>query len=308
MYGIVDIGSNTMRLVIYKVENEKPRILLNKKEMAELASYIQDGMMIAAGIDKTCYILDSFNLLAKDLGVTKLHVFATASLRNISNSQSAVSEIEDRTGMEINLLSGAQEAEYDFIGAARTVDLKSGLLVDIGGGSTELVLYNSMQMQNAISLPIGSLSMYTSYVKHLFPTKKERKKIEQCVKEMLARYEVDKWGDCPYVCGVGGTIRNVDKLNSYFYDLSKNNRFILAENLPFMIKRLENRENKKLVPRETLETLLKIVPERVRTIMPGMIILNTIAKYFNVQSIYVSRAGVREGYLYKHVLSNEKNE
>ena len=308
MYGIVDIGSNTMRLVIYKVENEKPRILLNKKEMAELASYIQDGMMIAAGIDKTCYILDSFNLLAKDLGVTKLHVFATASLRNISNSQSAVSEIEDRTGMEINLLSGEQEAEYDFIGAARTVDLKSGLLVDIGGGSTELVLYNSMQMQNAISLPIGSLSMYTSYVKHLFPTKKERKKIEQCVKEMLARYEVDKWGDCPYVCGVGGTIRNVDKLNSYFYDLSKNNRFILAENLPFMIKRLENRENKKLVPRETLETLLKIVPERVRTIMPGMIILNTIAKYFNVQSIYVSRAGVREGYLYKQVLSNEKNE
>lgn len=305
MYGIVDIGSNTMRLVIYKVENGKPRILLNKKEMAELASYIQDGMMIAAGIDKTCYILDSFNLLAKDLGVTKLHVFATASLRNISNSQSAVSEIEDRTGMEINLLSGAQEAEYDFIGAARTVDLKSGLLIDIGGGSTELVLYNNMQIQNAISLPIGSLSMYTDFVKHLFPTKKERKKIEQCVKEMLARYEIDKWGDCPYVCGVGGTIRNVDKLNSYFYDLSKNNRFILAENLPYMIKKLENRENKKLVPRQTLETLLKIVPERVRTIMPGMIILNTILKYFNVQSIYVSRAGVREGYLYKYVLLDQ---
>lgn len=72
-----------------------------------------------------------------------------------------------------------------------------------------------------------------------------------------------------------------------------------------MVKKLENRENKKLVPRETLETLLKVVPERVRTIMPGMIILNTIVKYFNVQSIYVSRAGVREGYLYKQVLTKE---
>lgn len=124
MYGIVDIGSNTMRLVIYKVEGGKPRVLLNKKEMAELASFIQDGMMVADGINRACYILDSFNLLAKDLGVNNLHVFATASLRNISNSQAAVSEIEDRTGLAINLLSGAQEAEYDFVGAARTIDLK----------------------------------------------------------------------------------------------------------------------------------------------------------------------------------------
>ena len=52
-----------------------------------------------------------------------------------------------------------------------------------------------MKIQNSIGLPIGSLSMYTAYVKHLFPTKKERKKIEACVKEMLERYEVDKWGD-----------------------------------------------------------------------------------------------------------------
>lgn len=172
MYGIVDIGSNTMRLVIFKVENGKPRLLLNKKEMPELASFIKDGMMVAEGINRACYILDSFNLLAKDLGVENLSVFATASLRNITNSQAAVSEIEDRTGLAINLLSGAQEAEYDFIGAARTVDLKSGILIDIGGGSTELVLYNNMKIQNSISLPIGSLSMYTAYVKHLFPTKK----------------------------------------------------------------------------------------------------------------------------------------
>ena len=124
---------------------------------------------------------------------------------------------------------------------------------------------------------------------------------------MIVRYDVDQWGDCPYVCGVGGTIRNVDRLNSYFYDLSKNNRFVIADNLNWMVKKLENRENKKLVPRETLETLLKVVPERVRTIMPGMIILNTIVKYFNVQSIYVSRAGVREGYLYKQVLTKREN-
>ncbi len=303
MYAIVDIGSNTMRLVIFKVEeNGHPRVLLNKKEMAELASYIQDGMMVAEGINKTCYILDSFNLLAKDLGIKKLYVFATASLRNISNSQAAVSEIEDRTGLPITVLSGAQEAEYDFLGAARTIDLKSGLLVDIGGGSTELVVYKDMQIQEAVSLPIGSLSMYTKFVKHLFPIKKERKQIENYVKDMLIRYEIDTTVETTSICGVGGTIRNVDRLNSYFYDLSKNNRFILAENIRWMLKKLENRENKKLVPRETLETLLDIVPERVRTIMPGMIILNTIVNYFNIQNIYVSRAGVREGFLYKQVL------
>lgn len=166
-------------------------------------------------------------------------------------------------------------------------------------------MYNNMQIQNSISLPIGSLSMYTKFVKHLFPTKKERKKNWKLCKRTYSSLCVDQWGDCPYICGVGGTIRNVDRLNSYFYDLSSNNRFVIAENLNWMVKKLENRENKKLVPRETLETLLKVVPERMRTIMPGMIILNTIVKYFNVQSIYVSRAGVREGYLYKQVLAKE---
>lgn len=305
MYAVVDIGSNTMRLVIFKVENGRPRILLNKKEMAALASFIKDGMMTAEGINRTCYILDSFNLLTKDLSVEKLYVFATASLRNISNSQAAVSEIEDRTGLPITLLSGAEEAEYDFVGAARTIDLKSGLLVDIGGGSTELVAYKDMEIEQAVSLPIGSLSAYTKFVKHLFPTKKERKQIEKCVNEMLVKYEVDGLGPCPSICGVGGTIRNVDKLNSYFYKLSSNNRFITTENLKWMVRKLENGEEKKYVPRGLLEILLEVVPERVRTIMPGMIILNTIVSRFNVQNIYVSRAGVREGFLYKRVLNKQ---
>ncbi|WP_279223332.1 phosphatase [Megamonas hypermegale] len=308
MYAVVDIGSNTMRLVIYKVEGGRPRALLNKKEMAELASFIKDGMMVAEGINRACYILDSFNLLARELGVTDMHVFATASLRNISNSQAAVTEIEDRTGLSISLLSGAQEAEYDFVGAARTVDLQTGLLVDIGGGSTELVFYKDMEIQHAVSLPIGSLSMYTKFVSRLFPTKKERKAIENCVEDMLDRYEVSNLGDCPSVCGVGGTIRAVDKLNSYFYNLSANNRFVTSENLRAMVKRLENREDKKFIPLDTLEILLKVVPERVRTIMPGMIVLNTIVKHFKVQNIYVSRAGVREGFLYRQILSKKEEE
>ena len=158
-------------------------------------------------------------------------------------------------------------------------------------------------MKEAVSLPIGSLSMYTKYVKHLFPTKKERKQIETCVKNMLEKYEVDKFDDCSSVCGVGGTIRNVDKLNSYFFNLSKNNRFIIADNIKWMLKKLENREAKRLVARETLDTLLNVVPERVRTILPGMIILNTIVEYFGIKNIYVSRAGVRGGFLYRQVLT-----
>ena len=96
---MVQIHSRALR-----VEGGRPRALLNKKEMAELASFIKDGMMVAEGINRACYILDSFNLLARELGVTDMHVFATASLRNISNSQAAVTEIEDRTGLSISLL------------------------------------------------------------------------------------------------------------------------------------------------------------------------------------------------------------
>ncbi|WP_196592614.1 Ppx/GppA phosphatase family protein [Pectinatus sottacetonis] len=308
MYAIIDIGSNTIRLVIYKIDNGTYTILLNKKEMAALASFIKDDMMSGAGIDRACNALSIFKKIAYDLGIKEIHAFATAALRNVSNSENAINEIEERTGLRINVISGKTEATLDFIGAARTVELKSGLLVDIGGASTELVAYEDMQIKYAISLPIGSLSAYSKYVKHFFPNKSEQKKISKVILKLLGREDINHFNkNYQCICGVGGTIRSTKDLYNSIFGLSSQNRNIMTKHVPDIIRKFLHKKNKSHINRTTLDSLLDVVPERVRTILPGMIILNTLINQFNVQNILVSRAGVREGYLTKMVL-NEFND
>ena len=100
---------------------------------------------------------------------------------------------------------------------------------------------------------------------------------------------------------MGGTARAANKLNIDLFQLDIGNSKIKSPNLKKMIKLLENDESK-LVPVETLDILLRVVPDRVRTLLPGMIVLYTIAKYFKSDIIEVTNAGVRDGYLREHVL------
>lgn len=303
MYAIIDIGSNTIRLAIYKVEADRVTLLLNKKISAGLASYVKHGEMTAAGVNKACEALAQFQFLLKHFRIENRYAFATAALRNAANSAEAVAEITRRSGIPIEVLSGDEEARFDFIGASSALAAEDGLLIDIGGASTELVVYKQKEMQKTFSLPLGSLNAYDQFVNHLLPDKQERKAIKSAV-----LYELEKHTDLggeifPAVCGVGGSIRATGKLNNAVFELPLDNKEIKAPNVKRMIKLLENAEDNDLISGETLDLLLKVVPDRVRTVLPGMIVLSTLLREFRSETVVVSSAGVREGYLYGRVLS-----
>lgn len=303
---IIDIGSNTIRLAIYKVEAEKLTVLLNKKHTAGLASHMKKGKMMPEGIDKACLALDDFKVLLDNFNITNVAAFATAALRNVSNSAEAVAEITERTGVPITVISGSEEATLDFVGATHAMQAQDGLLIDIGGASTELVIYKNATIVNAISIPIGSLNAYSQYVEGLLPDKNERKAIKEAVLSELEDYiELDDEKQ-PLVCGVGGTIRAASKINNFLFNLPSDNCEIKAPNVKKMIKLLENDEDDNLISSETLDILLKTVPDRIGTILPGMIILHTLIKYFKSETIVISNFGVREGYLYSKVLKTPK--
>ena len=140
--GIADVGSNTIRLSIYRWEGTQFKLLLNKKVMAGLAGYIKDGALSDSGILVACRTLAGFRALLDNFGLHDLYVFGTASLRNIVNTEDAVQTIREVTGLTVEVLSGADEAALSFQGAAAGGGASSGLLTDIGGGSTELVAYD----------------------------------------------------------------------------------------------------------------------------------------------------------------------
>ncbi|WP_110954539.1 Ppx/GppA phosphatase family protein [Anaerosinus massiliensis] len=308
VHAIIDIGSNTIRLAIYKIEDEKLTVLLNKKHIAGLAAHMKKGKMTPDGINKACAALMDFKFLLENFHIENVSAFATAALRNVSNSTEAVAEIVERTGLPIVVLSGSEEATLDFIGATHVMDAEDGLLVDIGGASTELVIYQNSEIVDAISIPIGSLNAYGQYVDSLLPDKTERKAIKEAVLAELEDYIGIEYKAQPIICGVGGTIRAASKINNYLFNLPAENQEIKAPNVKKMIKLLENDEDDDFISSETLDVLLKTVPDRIETILPGMIILHTITKYFKGELIVVSNFGVREGYLYHNVLKKNQDE
>lgn len=118
MYGIIDIGSNTIRPAVYKIENNRPKPLFSKKFTAGLASYInKNGALSKKGIDKAVSTLKQFTPILENVSLNAVYVFATASLRNIRNSEYALKTISRHSGFDIQLISGETEGILGFSGA-----------------------------------------------------------------------------------------------------------------------------------------------------------------------------------------------
>ena len=106
---IVDLGSNTIRLSLYNtLENGSFETLFSKKYMAGLAGYVSHGIMSNDGINQACAVLLDFKVLLQQLGVNEMHVFATASLRNIKNTEKALETIKRRTGLCVDVIAGSE--------------------------------------------------------------------------------------------------------------------------------------------------------------------------------------------------------
>ena len=135
--GVIDLGSNSVRLVIYEARKDaaapKPfRILADEKKMAGLSAYVVDGQFSTAGIERAA---GDHLKIARNLSCDRVDIFATAVLRNCANSAFAVAAIEEAIEHPIFLLSGEEEADLGLAGARIGQELGRGTLVDIGGGS-----------------------------------------------------------------------------------------------------------------------------------------------------------------------------
>ena len=162
---IIDIGSNSIRLTLYETDGLSFKILFREKIMAGLAGYVEDGKLSAEGIECACAGLLTFRGILQTLAIDRISVFATASLRNISNTKQALSVIHAATGYSVEVISGEDEALFGYAGAMRELHLTGGAFLDIGGASTEIVTFEDGRPVDFASFPIGSLSLYRRCVK-----------------------------------------------------------------------------------------------------------------------------------------------
>ena len=302
MYGVIDIGSNTIRLTVYQVKDGHIQTVFHEKSTAGLAGYVTEkGKLSRTGIERAVASLERFQDILQKLSIKQVAVFATASLRNIVNTDEALEIIEQRTGYRVEVISGEKEAMLDYVGATYLLPATDGLLVDVGGGSTELVFFHRGEIRKAVSMPIGSLNMYNKYVSYLFPTKQKQKQMERRVAKELEKLNLPKQV-CPVLYGVGGSVRAAGKLINTGEMLPYANQTVYLDAVAKVLERFRTQS------KENLMQLLKITPERLHTLLPGMIILKRIADTFCSTTMIISNYGVREGYLLSEVLEIRRLE
>ena len=258
--------------------------------MAGLAGYVEEGALSPEGITRAILGLRSFRGTLRALNIPQVAVFATASLRNIRNTAQAVAEIQRGTGFAIEVLSGEEEARLGYAGAMEELALSEGLFVDIGGASTEGVRFAHGQL-SAVSCPVGSLKLYRDWVKKILPNQQAVESMKKAIRQATRGVvEGPVRQGLPLVC-VGGTARAALKLAKRVCHLPEDTNRVSVGQLEQVSALLCSSH------KAAADLILKVEPERIHTMIPGLLILRHMVEGFGAGEMIVSKYGVREGYL-----------
>jgi exopolyphosphatase/guanosine-5'-triphosphate,3'-diphosphate pyrophosphatase len=198
---------------VFDYQDENIETYFGQKDNAGLAGYIKDGKLPTDCIYHVSEILRVYRILAmKFVPENEVYVFTTAAFRNIINKNEAFKIIKSEKGLNPIQLSGLEEARLDFVGVTHATKATDGFLIDVGGASTELVSFSNGAMQEAISLPIGALDLYTKHAKNLTITKSVKKSISDVIQKRFSNFN---WHgkETSTLIGVGGTARTALKLS-----------------------------------------------------------------------------------------------
>lgn len=298
MHSVIDIGSNTVRLSVFRIEDDKAINLFNEKQTVGLAGYRKKGRLTEEGIRTLIETLAHFIYILDQLDAIRYtHAIATASIRNVKNSEEVLRRVKEALDLDIEILSGEEEAHLAFVGAAGTIEGHlDGVLTDIGGGSTEIVRFEKGHVVDSASLDIGSLSVFRDYVDGLFIDNDERKEVDERLKFLLNAQDIPR-DHYPILCAVGGSARATLKMYNTLFDEHPDNDEMNTDDLKTLMKHLLDIEDK-----EKMEIILKVKADRIHTLLPGLTILYRIAKYFHVDKIAVAQTGIREGYVISRII------
>ncbi|WP_018753145.1 hypothetical protein [Paenibacillus sanguinis] len=295
--GIIDIGSNSIRLAIYETAPQGAYRLINeKKESARLSEKMnREGAMEQAEILSIVPILRQFREVCQAYSCGHIRVAATAAIRNAANAEDIKVLLEAETGLDIEILSGEQEAYYGFVAVAGGMTNEDGFIIDIGGGSTEIALFLGRRMLSSVSLPIGAVNAQVRFGPASEPWAAEQiERLQDEVERLLSDLPwIEAHPGLPLI-GLGGTIRTLGKLDQrrrkYPLRLAHNYR-LETDSLQHYAKTLPD------LPLEKRKRLDGLSKSRADIIVPGTLILHTVLRRIGAICCQVSGAGLREGLL-----------
>lgn len=291
--GIIDFGTNTLRLDIFETDDEKYKIIYDDAIFSGIVENTVGNSLSQDGIEHIIQAIEEHQAVCRHYRCDRVECFSTASLRYIDNAENVIEQVEFRSGIRITMISGDDEAKYDFKALRSVSSVKNGVGCDLGGGSFQLFTFDENGPTKSASFPLGSSRMAKKYSSATIPTLSEIAKIKDEVSSALSDIGFEKSGG--NLLAMGGTAKAMIKM--YRSSLKKEGTILLSD-ISVMLKLLLEE------PEEAVELIEEIEPKRAHTLVPGMAVLSAITEYMGCDGIDVYSVGVREGFL-ESILSGE---
>ncbi|TDU01045.1 exopolyphosphatase/guanosine-5'-triphosphate,3'-diphosphate pyrophosphatase [Azorhizobium sp. AG788] len=286
---VIDIGSNSVRLVVYEAVTRAPVPLFNEKALCGLGrDVLSTGRLAEDAVQRAFSALRRFRGLCDAMGVGKLYALATAAARDAQNGPAFIAECEAICGVSIEILSGRREAELAAYGVISGIHDPDGVAGDLGGGSLELVDIKREVVGNGITLPIGGLALQDRSSKSL---NKAEKIVRDAMRDAPVLSEVA--GRTFYA--VGGTWRALARLHMFQrgYPLHVMHGYRLPAKEVLDFTRIVHRAEP-----EALAHIEAVSSARRPLLAYGAVVLENLVRTGRPADVVISALGVREGLLY----------
>ncbi|MDO9440277.1 MAG: exopolyphosphatase [Beijerinckiaceae bacterium] len=289
---IVDIGSNSVRLVAYEGLSRSPTPIFNDKVLCGLGRGVATtGRLPQDAVDRALAALRRFRVLCRAMEITDIHVLATAAARDAANGADFLAAAREAIGAPIELLSGKREAQLSALGVVSGFWKPDGVVGDLGGGSLELNDVKGAKLGEGVTLRLGGLSLMDI-------SDRSPKKAVKIVRDALAGTKQLKKLEGRTFYAIGGTWRALARLHM------RQRNYPLNVMHHYVIPARDAADFAALVERVHADTLISIgaVPSARRPLLAyGAVVLDEIIRQAKPKEIVVSALGVREGLLFERL-------
>jgi exopolyphosphatase / guanosine-5'-triphosphate,3'-diphosphate pyrophosphatase len=297
---VIDIGSNSVRLVVYETMTRSLVTLFNEKTLCGLGREVQTtGLLAPDAVAKALTSLRRFRALCRVMKVGRVYAIATAACRDATNGPDFIAKAERICGVRIEILSGPREAKLSALGVISGIHKPDGIVGDLGGGSLELIDVHGNRVRSGLTLPLGSLALQDLSHKSL-------KRAERIVRNDLSEVAQLKAGRGRTFYAVGGTWRALARIHivqsGYPLRVMHGYSIPAADALDFA------RRLRRLAAANMLADIEIVADARRPLLTYAALVLEYIIRVAKPKTIVFSTFGVREGLLYSMLPQAERSE
>ena len=213
--GVIDIGSNSGRVLVARINGAAHLDVLGdaRSPLRLVRDVTRDGLLKPETIERTLSIVRGFVAVANGAGAERTVAVATAAVREATNGDELIERARRELGIPVSIADGEEEARLGFFGAVHGLPVEHGIVLDVGGGSLQLVHFRDRRLKRSWSLKLGALRLNDRFLRSDPPTRGEMRSLKEYVYGVMAKAGVSPLLADERLIGTGGTVRNLAKVD-----------------------------------------------------------------------------------------------